>query len=394
VYFENAASVPQTEFQTGIPAFVGILPGAPPTATRLDRTSFAQIDGKTGIAAGEGYMRFALRGFFENGGAACHIIPAAATDAGMDQALEALSTIDEVDLVCAPDLGVEGDPEKLSRLQQKLLRFCTERNAFAILDSIRRPGALVDEDIQAVLTQRAALDADSMGAGGALYFPWIVVRGACNICQGTGQKSGSRCSVCTATGSGTVPPCGHLAGVYARTDQRTGVHKAPAGEPVEGIYNLQISINGAQQGLLNPEGVNCIRAFPGRGTLIWGARTLSRDPAWTYINVRRLMLTVRRWLEHIAPSFLFEPNDTHLWIRINRELDAFFEGLFAQGALQGQSPQEAFFVKCDAETNPPEVRGEGKVVVEIGLAPAKPSEFIIVRLTGGPGGVSVTEPQA
>jgi uncharacterized protein len=392
VYFENAPSVPQVEFQTGIPAFLGILPGAPATLARLDRARFAQIDAATRIVPGEGYMRFALRGFFENGGSVCHIVAAEPNDASLDSALEALATVDEVDVVCAPDLGIEDDIDTLSRLQRKILRFCADHNAFAILDSIRRPGALPDEDIEAVLAQRGKLDADSTGAAGALYFPWLQVRNGCSVCQGSGQQNGNRCTVCAGSGAGTVPPCGHMAGVYARTDESTGVHKAPANEAVHGILNLQLIVNGTQQATLNPQGVNCIRAFPGRGTLVWGARTLSRDSSWTYINVRRLMLTVRRWLEQIAPSFLFEPNDAHLWIRINRELDAFFEDLFAQGALQGRTPHEAFYVKCDAETNPPDVRADGKVVVEIGLAPAKPSEFVVIRLTGGPGGVSLSEP--
>jgi phage tail sheath protein FI len=146
----------------------------------------------------------------------------------------------------------------------------------------------------------------------------------------------------------------------------------------------------ALQAALNPIGVNAIRAFPGRGIRVWGARTLSSQAAWTYVSVRRIFLTAIRWIERNLGGVAFEPNDPQLWNRIGRELRVYFTALFRAGALQGRTPAEAFYVKCDAETNPPEVREAGRVVTEIGLAPASPNEFVVVRIIHGVGGVGAT----
>jgi phage tail sheath protein FI len=180
--------------------------------------------------------------------------------------------------------------------------------------------------------------------------------------------------------------------VYARTDQRIGVHKAPANDVLQGVLDLEVNLTDAQQDRLNPEGINCLRAFPGRGIRVWGARTLSRDPAWTYVNVQRLFLTAGRWIERNMSSAVFEPNDPRLWARVGRELTAYFNDLLRRGALRGRTPQEAFYVKCDAETNPPEVRDAGMVVTEIGLAPALPGEFVVLRVIHGASGVSIAGP--
>jgi len=183
-----------------------------------------------------------------------------------------------------------------------------------------------------------------------------------------------------------------VAGIYARTDQHTGVHKAPANEALRGVIDLEIRLTAAQQEALNPAGsaggINCVRAFPGRGIRVWGARTLTDDPAWTYVNVRRLVLTVKRWLDRTMAGVVFEPNDLKLWIRIRREVTAFLRDLFQRGALRGNTPEQAFFVKCDAETNPPEVRALGRVVAEVGLAVQVPSEFVVARIVYGAKGAS------
>jgi phage tail sheath protein FI len=133
-----------------------------------------------------------------------------------------------------------------------------------------------------------------------------------------------------------------------------------------------------------------VRAFPGRGIRIWGARTLTTDAAWAQVSVRRLILTIGRWLERSSQSFAFEPNNFALWVRINRQVTAYLQGLFERGALKGTTATEAFFVKCDAETNPPDVRGAGKVVTEVSVAPVRPNEFITVRLVSGADGVAGT----
>lgn len=256
-------------------------------------------------------------------------------------------------------------------MQAAVLKHCDELgDRFAILDS---PPGVRTNNVQKhpeKLRQQGV-----SGTTGAVYFPWIDV--------GKRDKNGK---------VKYVPPCGHVAGVYARSDQRVGVHKAPANEILEGVLDLEVNLTNTEQGELNPFGINCLRAFPGRGIRVWGARTLSNDPAWTYVNVRRLFLTVGRWIERNMPGVTFEPNDSRLWARIVRELTAYFNDLFRRGALKGRITREAFYVKCDGETNPPEAIDGGKVVTEIGLAPSVPNEFIIVRLIHGDSGVTIAGP--
>jgi len=281
--------------------------------------------------------------------------------------LAAVATLDTIDLVCAPDImqGAPPSAEMVEVMQKQVLSHCdTVGDRLAILDAL--PGRGVDE----VRQQRRSLS----DINGALYYPWIkVVDGP-------------------ASGGGFIPPCGHIAGIYARSDQAFGVHKAPANEVLKGAIDLECNLSNLDQERLNPEGVNCIRSFPGRGIRVWGARTLSRETAWTYVSVRRLFLTAVRWVQHNMADIVFEPNDPRLWTRIRRELNAYFNRLFERGALKGSTPQEAFYVKCDAETNPPDVRERGEVVTEIGLAPGIPSEFVVVRIIHGPSGVTIAGP--
>jgi phage tail sheath protein FI len=184
-----------------------------------------------------------------------------------------------------------------------------------------------------------------------------------------------------------VPPSGHVAGVWARNDNTRGVHKAPANEVVRGAIGLAYSVTKGEQDTLNPNGVNCIRSFPGMGIRVWGARTLSSNPAWRYINVRRLFNFVEKSIERGTQWVVFEPNDPRLWSSVRRDVTAFLTGVWRDGALFGLSPSEAFFVKCDDETNPADVRDRGQMIVEIGMAPVKPAEFVIFRISqwGGPG---------
>jgi phage tail sheath protein FI len=183
-----------------------------------------------------------------------------------------------------------------------------------------------------------------------------------------------------------------VAGIYRRSDLKTGVFKAPANEEIFSVLDLETQIDSSIQGRLNPMRINCLRAFPGRGIRVWGARTVgsARVPPdhddWLYVNVRRLFLTVRRWIDLNMGWATFEPNDSRLWVRIQRELTAFLTKLQRDGALQGATAAEAFYVKCDAENNPPELRDLGQVVIEIGLAPLSPAEFIVVRIVRRVGG--------
>jgi phage tail sheath protein FI len=203
----------------------------------------------------------------------------------------------------------------------------------------------------------------------ALYYPWIqVMDPAKNIPM-------------------LVPPSGHMAGVWARNDNTRGVHKAPANEVIRGATGLAYNVTKGEQDTLNPNGVNCIRAFPGMGIRIWGARTLSSNPSWRYLNVRRLFNYVEKSIERGTQWVVFEPNDPFLWMRITRDVSAFLGTVWSQGALFGTTPDQAFYVKCDAELNPQATRDLGQLIVEIGMSPVKPAEFVIFRISqwAGPG---------
>jgi hypothetical protein len=315
-----------------------------------------------------------VRGFFENGGSLCYVQLLAYLDEALvdavDAGLEICADYDEYDLVCAPDLmwrsiahggGVDAEISAM----QSLLRHCeTLGNRFAILDS------LFQVDAEGVREQRQHLNSDSA----ALYYPWV------------------RVSDGPVLTGGFVPPCGHVAGVIARTDRRIGVHKAPANEVLEGVLDLAVHLSDEQQGPLNELRVNCLRAFPRRGLRIWGARTLSPQSTWMYINERRIFTTATRWIERNMMDVVFEPHSPALWAQIVRDLTIYFTALLEQGALAGRAAREAFYITCDAETNPPDEREVGQIVTEIGLATTAPAEFIVVRIIHSPAGVRILGP--
>ena len=360
LYREDVFPARRAALPTGVPAFLGYTAaGSINEPVRL--TLFSHLAAAFGSPVAGSYLAAAVEGFFLNGGRECLVVRLANGDPedALEAGLAVLATRQDLDLVCAPDLLRTAQTLDLTlRLQSAILAHCdAQGDRFAILDSV--PGSAP----AAVVAQRNGLE----GENGALYHPWIR----------------------TAGGGGFVPPCGHVAGVVARCDLRTGVHKAPANEELAGVVDLEAKLTDTDQALLNPEGINALRAFPGRGIRVWGARTLSRQSAWTYISVRRLFLTAARWMELNLADAAFEPHDTRLWNRITRELTTWFEGLFRAGALKGRTAAEAFFVKCDGETNPPEVREAGRVVTVIGLAPSVPNEFVVVRIIHGAGGVGI-----
>ena len=179
-----------------------------------------------------------------------------------------------------------------------------------------------------------------------------------------------------------VPPSGHVAGIWARTDATRGVHKAPANETIRGALDVTYRVTREEQGELNQAGVNCIRFFAREGIRVWGARTLAASSSeWRYLNVRRLFNMIEESIADNTRWIVFEPNDYTLWKSIRRDISAFLTNLWRDGALMGRTPEEAFFVKCDEETNPPEVIDAGMVVILIGIAPVKPAEFIVFRIS-------------
>ncbi|AOX02087.1 phage tail protein [Moorena producens PAL-8-15-08-1] len=373
VYREEIFPKPAPGLFTGVPVFLGFAETGPINSPQ-SLTLWSQFTETFGQPLADGYLAYAVRGFFENGGSLCLVVrledTVSITEAlggpGDDSGgLGAIASLNEIDLVCVPDL-MRGNPDQdeVLRMQNVILEHCDLLgDRFAILDSLPPVAVQVTQSLERVTEQRSKLQ----GKNGALYYPWIKAE----------------------NGPDWMPPCGHIAGVYARSDQQFGVHKAPANETIEGIVDLKFNLTNREQDILNPLGVNCLRAFPGRGIRVWGARTLSDEANWIYVNVKRLFLTVGRWLELNLANLAFEPNELKLWVRIERELTAYFEDLLQQGALKGPTEQTAFYIKCDAETNPPEVREAGMVVTEIGLAPAIPSEFITVRIILGASGVKV-----
>jgi hypothetical protein len=363
--------------RVSLAALAGDVPGSgwPGAAALLEAEGWPtleallRIDGWPQFAARFGdapdaFLAAAVRGFFDNGGDRCYVLRLNDVEEPLMPyriALGALGELADVDLVCAPDAT---QPSLAADRQRLVLEHCDRTGTlFALLDSL--PGA----GPSAVVAQRDGL----VGRAGALYFPWLVVRG----------DAGTR---------RIVPPCGHVAGVYARSDRAHGVHKAPANEVLEGVLDLETMVADAAQGELNVAGVNVVRAFRGRGIRVWGARTMSRDPAWRYVNVQRIFSTAARWIETALADAPFEPNERALWTHTRLLLSRYLADLYRRGALRGAAASEAFYVRCDETTNPPDVRDAGRLVAEIGLAPSLPNEFVVVHITRSADGVTITGP--
>lgn len=374
VYRQDIFPIPPPQLLTGVPGFLGLtqaknaqgkdIPVNEPRKLTL-WTEFEQYFGKS---LNNSYLAYAVRGFFENGGRQCYVVLLREnTPKALEEGLACLASLDTIDLICAPDImQLKQKPESVIQMQQVVLEHCDQMgDRFAILDALSTLDALLSpEQIkEQIKEQRQRLQDNN----GALYAPWLKVE---NISE-------------------PIPPCGHIAGIYAKCDREVGVHRAPANYALEGVLDLSSDLSNAND---SDPGVNYLQAFIGRGIRIWGAYTLSKDPNWRYINVRRLFITVGRWIEMNLADVVFEPNNFQLWLRIERELTAYCESLWQQGALKGNSPQDAFFVKCNAETNPPDLREVGQVVTELGLAPTVPNEFIVIRLIHGNSGVTLTTP--
>ena len=308
----------------------------------------------TGFSADEGHNRLAhaVYGFFNNGGQRCYVMRVA--DASrVEPALEKFEAIDEIALVAAP--GITD-----AAVRSALLSHCDRtKDRFAIFDAPEIPDA-VDESMLPPTSKN-----------GALYFPWIEVADPVQKLR----KTGGRETI-------FVPPSGHVAGIYARVDIERGVHKAPANEVVRGALGVRVAVTKAKQAGLNPVGVNCIREMNG-AIRVWGARTIGgdRNGEFRYVNVRRLFLYLSESIDEGTQWTVFEPNTEQLWATISRNVTAFLTNVWRDGALFGRTLQEAFYVKCDRETNPPSERELGKVITEIGVAIVRPAEFVIFRIS-------------
>lgn len=294
-------------------------------------------------------------------------------DAEERTGLSGFEVADDVTMVCVPDLmalyqaGIIS-MDGVKSVQLAMIAHCElMKDRFAILDC---PPGLKPQQIKNWRMNEAGYDTKY----GAVYYPWI------RVADPTGKND-----------SILIPPSGYMAGIYARSDNERGVHKAPANEVVRGAMALEMQITKGEQDILNPIGVNCIRSFPGRGIRVWGARTLSSDASWRYINVRRLFNFVEKSIQMGTQWIVFEPNDADLWARIRRDITAFLSTVWGSGALFGATASQAFYVKCDAENNPPATRDLGQVIIEIGMAPVKPAEFVIFRISQWASGSETSE---
>jgi phage tail sheath protein FI len=354
-----------TGVSTSIAAFIGkASKGKVDTPTRVTSFSeFADIFG--GFTAERPHLAAGVFGFFDNGGKECWIVRirddgsdedyiGKDNEIGMKTGLQTLKNFRDVSIVCIPGITSEG-------VQHAMIEHCeTMRDRFCILDS--EEGAVVTH----VLVQRSKIA--SVKGYGALYYPWI------------NAEMEIDASARAARIEALVPPSGHIAGIYARTDVEQGVHKAPAGKTIQGAIGLGKTLNASEQDRMNLEGVNCIRIFPGRGILVWGARTVSTDPEWKYVNVRRLMIFLEQSIQEGSQWVVFEPSGEPTWMKVKSAIEAFLIGEWRNGALQGRTHEEAFFVRCDRTTMTQNDIDEGRIVCLIGVAILRSAEFHIFRI--------------
>ncbi|TQV71497.1 phage tail protein [Aliikangiella marina] len=264
----------------------------------------------------------------------------------------ALADIEDIAIVMAP--AASADATNHQAIVAEMQSHCRQmRYRVGIVDS--REGMSLSE----VRDFRSNFDDSRL----ALYYPWVT------IADPTGQRT-----------TINVPPAGFIAGVYANTDVQRGVHKAPANEPVVGALGFAQDINRFQQELLNPEGINCLRSFPGRGHRVWGGRTLSSDPEWKYLNIRRFFLYLERSIEKSTQWVVFEPNGERLWDNVRSTVEDFLYNEWFNGRLLGPTPKHAYFVRCDRSTMTQNDLDNGRLVCEIGVAPLAPAEFVIFRI--------------
>lgn len=321
---------------------------AEPVATLRDRWALNQTDGGQ-------WWRFALsvQGYFENGGRRMYVVRVAQADLNLltvddfCAAIGMLQQVRDVALCLAPGMWS-------ARIHDALISQCTgSGDRMAILDA---PEGL---DVAGVLSFRRRFNSSVA----ALYYPCLMVADV------------------LASRSVSLAPSGHIAGIYARVERERGVQKAPANELVKGITNLRTLFSSADQVRLNAEGVNTLRSFPGRGILVWGARTLSQERTeWKYVNVRRLFIFLERSIADGIAWAVFEPNDELLWSNIQRTVNDFMQSLWRRGMLIGSTPQQAYFVHCDRTTVTQNDLDNGRLTCVVGVAALRPAEFVILRI--------------
>jgi len=337
----------------------------------------------------------AVFGYFLNGGSRCYVVNTGrdqpVTGGGRERTgLQVLEQVDEVAIVVCPGYTDVASYEAIlshCELMKDRVAILDCQPSVPTIDALTRVGTVTAEDKEkkegAAGGRRGAQPPPEPPAPpgarprqsdyGTIYFPWITVR-----------------DPFTPQSLVDIAASGHMAGIWARSDATRGVHKAPANEPIRGALNLTYRLTAAEQGELNLAGINCFRFFEREGIKVWGARTLAESSGeWRYLNVRRLFIMIEKSIARATNWIVFEPNDRTLWKSIRRDATAFLTYLWRTGALMGRTPGAAFFVKCDEETNPPDVIDLGQVVTVIGIAPVKPAEFVVFRISQWDGGSSV-----
>ena len=318
---------------SGVAGFVGVVGGSvEKTGLFTSTDAFRRTFGRAAPT-----LEAAAKAFFDNGGRQMLLSVAATADAaGVASALEGLH---DVDVVAAPGLSGPG-------VAAAIIAYAEAHRCMALIDP---PSGL---DVAGVTAFRAGLDSDHA----SIYWPWIV------------------------TATGLQPPSPAVAGIYNRVDIERGIWKAPANEVIHGAIGSEYNITKADQEVINPIGINALRALPGRGLRMWGARTLSIDPQWKYVNVRRQMDWILRSLDAGLAWTVFEPNSEALWARVRKTIEAFLYTHWRDGALMGTLPEQAFYARCDRVTITQNALDNGQLVALIGVAPIKPSEFITLKV--------------
>ena len=352
---------PMPPVGTTVAGFVGPAPAGPVEVTPGRATSLAEFERVYGDsqplvwggAPRTNHLWHAARAFFAEGGRELRV--ARVCRPAVDEyarALGALETVEDIAIVAAP--GASDPFDDVARAVQELLLAHAERMRyrFAVLDS--GPGMRLAE----IRQQRSLVDS----AHGALYYPWVRV---------ADPRTGAPVD---------LPPSGFVAGIYARVDIARGVWHAPADAAVTLATGLERPLAAGQQEALKPEGIYCIRFVPGRGYRVWGARTVSADPDWTYVNVRRYLSYLERSIDRGTQWVVFEPNGEPLWAGVRQSVEEFLVSEWRKGALAGDRPDRAFFVACDRTTMTQDDLERGRLVCQVGVAPVRPAEFVIFRI--------------
>ncbi len=340
-----------TPAATSVAAFVGATVSGP-SDTPVQVRSFADYRQQFGGLDPARPVGYAARLFFDNGGERAWIVrtdPAALPgDAANQTGIYALDAADALNILCIPEVS---DPTVLHAAEQ----YCGRRRAFLLVD----PPSSADTPA-AVQAWLAGPTGPPRTRNCAAYFPWL------NVADGRG-----------------CGPSGAVAGVYARTDAARGVWKAPAGTEADlrGVASLSHALTATDTAALNPLGINALRELPGRGAVVWGARTLSSDPEWKYVPVRRLALMIEESIDEGAEWAVSEPNAEPTWSHVRAHVDAFMRDLWREGALRGSKPADAYFVRCDATTTTSADVAAGRLNILVGFAPLKPAEFIVLSIT-------------